>query len=363
MRIVFFAITLGLEAKGGEMYIHQLANALTERGNEVLVLQGGAPLPDARYQAIRIPVPFRLHRMYTGPLRPSFASLQERLIRRANQTAHQAFLSAATPILLTFRPQIIVPLLMEAELSVAKLLRRLLGCRLISVGHGSAGNDALALGAVDAFVATSPRQASWARYFERAMVALIPVGVDIGRFTPEGASATLELERPILLQVGSLLRVKRPQLSMNVVRRLSTGSLLFIGEGELAEVLDEQGKRLGSRRYLRISKLPHQDLASYYRAADVLLFPSDTGETAGLVTLEALASGTPVIATNDETRRWMLAESAILIEPTDSEAFEAAVQKAALQKGSTALRAYAERFSWSSIAAQHEALYQKILAS
>jgi glycosyltransferase involved in cell wall biosynthesis len=362
MRIAFLAITLGVEAKGGEMYIHQLANALTERGNEVLVLQSGPALPGALYKATRIPVPFRLHRMYTGPLRPSLSSLQERIIQKANQAAHHAFLQAAMPCLTRFRPQILLPLLMEPELLYAKILRRLLGCRLVSIGHGGAGNDALALGAVDAFVAASPRQANWAKYFEQARVELIPVGVDTKQFTPDGPVASLSLERPVLMQVGSLIPVKRPQLSLSLLKRLQRGSLLLIGDGKLANEIDQDASAsLGASRYLRIASMPHYDLPLYYRAADALLFPSDTGETAGLVTLEALSCGTPVVATNDETRHWMLGSHAELTDPTDVNAYEAAALRAIERKGDLVLRAYALTFDWSVAAAKHEALYRALL--
>lgn len=358
MRIAFLCITLGIEKKGGELYVHQLANALAGRGHEVLVLSAG-PAPDgARYQHRQIPVPFRLHRLYTGPLRLSWGAAKERAAQAANRAAHLAFLAAALPLLLRARPQILVPLLMDPELPFAKGLRRSIGCRLVSIGHGGAGNDAAALGGVDAFIATSPRQAAWARYFEQARVALIPVGVDLARFSPDGPKAPLALPRPIALQVGSLLPVKRPFLSIEAMARREEGSLLFIGEGPLAAALDARGAALLDGRYLRLPGVPHADLASYYRAAEVLLFPSDQGETAGLVPLEAMACGVPVVASDDETRRWMLGGAAVLADPTNSLGFALAMEAALSSRDPKKLRAHAARFGWEEVVAQHEELYQ-----
>lgn len=360
MRIAFFAITLGIEAKGGELYVHQLANALSSRGHEVLVLSGGPPLPDARYQVRRLPVPFRLKNLSVGPLAFSLRSGLARARRASTLLFHHAFMQGASAFLARFRPDILVPLFMRPELWYARLARRALGCRLVSVGHGPSGDDALALGSVDAFVATSPRQEMWARYFEVARVELIPVGVDTTRFSPEKTPAVLSLPRPVFLQVGSLLPVKRPRLSIEALSRLGRGSLLVVGEGPLEKEIDLLGwEKLGAR-YLRIPRLSHEELSSYYRAADALLFPSDTGETAGLVMLEALASGTPVVASDDETRRWLVGEAAVLVDPTDPDAFARGIEEALRTPDRARLRKYAEKFSWEAIAARHEALYEAI---
>src|SRR5206468_10709640 len=132
----------------------------------------------------------------------------------------------------------------------------------------------------------------WAKYFEGPPVSLIPIGIDTELFSPKGETASLSLERPILLQVGTLSPVKRHHLSLGALKYLSRGALLLIGECDLARTLDTQGQELGAARYLRIPRVPHHELPRYYRAADAVLFPSDAREVTGTVTLEALACGT-----------------------------------------------------------------------
>jgi glycosyltransferase involved in cell wall biosynthesis len=362
MKIAFLAVTLGREAKGGELYIHQLANALTQRGHSILVLHSGPALPQTLYQSKQIPVPFSLQARGRLPLSLSLKHLRSQRQHQENELWHRAFLAAALPTLVTFRPDILLPLFMKPELAFARMLRRLLGCRVVSVGHGGAGNDALAVGGVDAFVATSPRQAQWAEYFEQASVSCIPIGVDTARFTPTGPVASLSLPRPIFLQVGSLLPVKRAHLTIAAAAQHATTSVLILGDGRLAEETDREAlQQLGAARYQRIAVLPHHQLPAYYRAADVLCFPSARGETAGLVMLEALACGIPVVASDDETRRWLVGEAAVLTTPEDPAVFLSSALHAMENSSRERCRAHATRFSWEAIAAEHEKLYLQLV--
>src|SRR5207253_8895699 len=117
------------------MYIHQLANALCERGHSVLTVQSAKVLPGAAYRVARIPIPFRLSSMFTGPRRLALGYLRERIMQKLNKVAHRVFLSAAVPALCQFRPHILIPLFMPRELYYARILRGLLGSRLVSIGH------------------------------------------------------------------------------------------------------------------------------------------------------------------------------------------------------------------------------------
>jgi glycosyltransferase involved in cell wall biosynthesis len=159
------------------------------------------------------------------------------------------------------------------------------------------------------------------------------------------------------LQVGSLLPVKRPLLSIEAVARREEGALLLIGEGPLAAEADALAQRLLPGRYARLARVEHKELPSYYRAADVVLFPSDQGETAGLVPLESLACGTPVVASDDETRRWMLGGAAVLVDPRNSLLFAAAIEMALSTPQPKRLREHALRFSWGEVATKFEALF------
>jgi glycosyltransferase involved in cell wall biosynthesis len=111
-------------------------------------------------------------------------------------------------------------------------------------------------------------------------------GVDTETFSP-GARDALVNRRPIFLYVGRVAVEKNIEAFLKIDL---PGTKWVVGEGPMRAQLE--------RRYPHVHfagiKTPAQ-LAHYYRAADVFVFPSLT-DTFGLVLLEALACGTPVAA-------------------------------------------------------------------
>lgn len=133
---------------------------------------------------------------------------------------------------------------------------------------------------------------------------VIPTGVDCKRFTPERYDKSF-LQRfglsgkRVLLHVGRLSREKRLDIVLRAVATLASRMpdlrLLVVGKGPA------EGEYRALARQLKIDDrvvfagfLPDEDLPRAYASVDALVIAS-TFETQGLVVLEALASGTPVI--------------------------------------------------------------------
>ncbi|NBC36875.1 glycosyltransferase [Novosphingobium sp. FSY-8] len=114
-------------------------------------------------------------------------------------------------------------------------------------------------------------------------------GIDPDQFHPDGPRRAEwdALPRPILLNVGRVA----PEKNLDAFCRLSTpGTKVVVGDGP---ALAEMRRRYPDVHF--IGALSGQALASAYRGADVLVFPSLT-DTFGLVIIEALACGLPVAA-------------------------------------------------------------------
>jgi glycosyltransferase involved in cell wall biosynthesis len=161
-------------------------------------------------------------------------------------------------------------------------------------------------------------------------------GVDMARFQP-GARTALNLPGPVLLYVGRVAREKNLPafLSMRF-----PGSKVVIGDGPELESLRSTFPDvhwLGRRR--------HEELAPYYDAADVFVFPSLT-DTFGLVMLEAMACGCPVAAFPVAGPLNVVTQDVSGCLHTDL----AAACRAALSLNRDAVRASALRRSWRSIA-------------
>ncbi|HET9720259.1 MAG TPA: glycosyltransferase family 1 protein [Solirubrobacteraceae bacterium] len=137
-------------------------------------------------------------------------------------------------------------------------------------------------------------------------LALWPYGVECDRFHPGMASdewrARLsggEPDRLILLCVGRLAKEKTVERLLEAVRDVDGVSLAIVGDGPLRESLE---RTFSGTRTTFLGFLGGEDLAHAYASSDVFLLPSQT-ETLGLVTLEAQASGVPVIAVESPAAR------------------------------------------------------------
>ena len=141
-------------------------------------------------------------------------------------------------------------------------------------------------------------------------IATIPCGVDTDLFAPSdraAARARLALDgRPVLLWVGRVAPIKGLDTLLDAVARLSTSAspvrLLIVG-GDADEPMSEHEvflrrriERLGLRDSVYfVGPQPQDVLPVYYAAADVTVLPSYY-ESFGMVALEAMACGSPVIA-------------------------------------------------------------------
>jgi D-inositol-3-phosphate glycosyltransferase len=139
-------------------------------------------------------------------------------------------------------------------------------------------------------------------------IVTVPCGVDLDLFTPmdkEIARARLRLsERErIILFVGRIEPLKGIDILINVAAQLHEDEnfcVLIVGGDARAEAEVEQlralAARLGVDHHIAfVGAVEHDDLPLYYNAADVCVVPSYY-ESFGMVAVEAMACGTPVVA-------------------------------------------------------------------
>jgi glycosyltransferase involved in cell wall biosynthesis len=165
---------------------------------------------------------------------------------------------------------------------------------------------------------------------------VIPTGLDLDEFASGDREAfrrrySIPPERPVIAYVGRVAFEKNIDFLLRVTARLKAvvPDILFVvsGEGPALTSLKEQARHLGLEAHaLFVGYLDRRGpLLDCYRAADVFIFASRT-ETQGLVLLEAMALGTPVVSTAIMGTRDMLRQGAgAVIVPEDESAFAAAV--------------------------------------
>lgn len=159
-----------------------------------------------------------------------------------------------------------------------------------------------------------------------------PPGIDVKVFRPYERNC-LDYPRPILLYVGRVAVEKNVEAFLRLDIR---GTKVVVGDGPQLAALRARypnaifaGARFGD------------ELAQYYSAADVMVFPSRT-DAFGLVMLEALACGTPVAAYPEPGPRAAVGKSGAACL---NENLAAAIEDA-MKISRERCRGYAQQFSW-----------------
>jgi glycosyltransferase involved in cell wall biosynthesis len=373
MRVAFVMPGVGVVQRGAEAFVVELCQGLLARpGFEVRLLSRGpapAAVPHTRLRALRRDQPAIGALYYATRLgRKAFDTL---FLDPLSLEWYSAALSAL-PHLWRGRYDVVV---MEGGLVgawICRLLRRWRGTAFVDIAHGvdPKWEGSFARQRPDRVVAFTEAAAAMLR--ERApgaRIVVVPHGVDLESFRPphpgeRGGTGgqggpSLPAARPRVLCAGAVDDHKRMHLAVEAVARLAGGgSLTVLGDGPEAAALDRlAAARLGAGRYLRRT-VPRAEMPAWYAAADCFTLPSRT-ESFGLVYVEALACGVPVVAPDDAVRREVIGEAGVLCDVTDPEAYSRALAAAAARDWGELPRRRAERFP---IAATVDA-YAELLTS
>ena len=154
----------------------------------------------------------------------------------------------------------------------------------------------------------------------------VPFGVDLEKFKPN--SNKKEEEAIKILFVGGLDKAhyfKGVEVLIEAVSKLENKNweLSIIGDGDLKPNYQEKAKKLNIAEKINfLGNISNTDLPKKYQEADIFVLPSiNKGEAFGMVILEALASGVPVIASNLPGVRGVFqnGKQGLVCEPNNSE--------------------------------------------
>ncbi len=185
-------------------------------------------------------------------------------------------------------------------------------------------------------------------HVDPARISVTPNGVDpaFGPGTAPGDS--------YLLFVGAVQRRKNPLAAADAAVELGM-RLLVVGPSRdpaLVRALEQRGADI--RGYVA-----KQELAELYRGAAALVFPSRY-EGFGLPVIEAMASGTPVVAAPDPALQEIAGDAAVFVEPSE---LAAGIRQALAERDrlvEAGLRRAAQ-FSWDETARRTLAVYREVL--
>ncbi|MEB3219220.1 MAG: glycosyltransferase family 1 protein [Nostocales cyanobacterium 94392] len=237
-------------------------------------------------------------------------------------------------------------------------------------------------------VATSPQEQEHMRTLVsgKGNIDVIPCGTDIerfGRVDQESARAELGInpQTKLVMYVGRFDPRKGIETLVRAVREselfgsedlklmICGGSRPGQSDGDECKRIKEIVAELGMSHMTEFpGRISQEDLPSYYAAADVCVVPSHY-EPFGLVAIEAMASFTPVVASDVGGLQFTVVneETGLLAPPQDVQAFANAIDRILFdanwseQLGQAARKRVETKFSWDGVAMQLSELYTHLL--
>ncbi len=213
-----------------------------------------------------------------------------------------------------------------------------------------------------------------------AVSQLPQLGVDPDRFRrlpSDALKMDLGLNGFVVGYIGRLTHEKGVDLLIRAAHRVNQDEniqLLFVGRGPMRDRLEGLAEELGLQRFCTwIGPVPHHEIPLYLSAMDALVLPSRTTtswkEQFGHVLIEAMACGTPVIASDSGAIPEVVSDAGLIFPEEDVQSLSAhllrvlrdsALKRQLRQRGRQRV---IENFSHRQIAVQTAQIYQSVMSA
>ncbi len=190
-------------------------------------------------------------------------------------------------------------------------------------------------------------------------IVYIPNGVDLNRFAAKSKVGSQKTKT--VLSVGAFTEQKRHELVIEAVSKLKNVKLVIVGGGgDKKQEIKEMGEKLLGKDRFEIIETTNDKMPEIYNKANVFTLASKTYESFGIVLVEAMASGLLVVATDDPIRREIVGDAGLFVDPTDTNTYAQAIEKALNTNWGDKPRKQAEKFDWDIIAKKYEELFKSL---
>lgn len=370
MRIALFTETFLPKVDGIVTRLRHTVEHLQRSGDQVLIFSPDGGLTEYKgakiYGVPGIPLPLYPELKLAFP-RPSIGEALERFRPELVHIVNPAVLGLAG---LYYSKTLKIPLVASYHTHLPKYLEHYgLGMlegllwELLKAGHNQAQ--------LNLCTSTAMVEELTTHGIER--VDLWQRGVDTETFQPSLASQEMRSrlsqghpEAPLLLYVGRLSAEKEIDRIKPILEAIPQARLALVGDGPYRQELE---KHFAGTPTHFVGYLGGKELASAFASADAFVFPSRT-ETLGLVLLEAMAAGCPVVAARSGGIPDIVTNgvNGYLFDPTDEKGAIAATQTLLnqVEKRETLrhnARLEAERWGWAAATRQLQGYYRAVVKS
>jgi glycosyltransferase involved in cell wall biosynthesis len=369
VKVLFTCTGVGIYNRGIESFFREAFNGLkSETGIEARLIKGAGESKEDEWVVANLP--------RTGRLAPAIGKLAR---RNAYVVEQWSSFPAIVRRIRKFRPQVIF----YSDSNLGFLLywfRRQIGVpyRLLFSNGGPCHPP---------FVRTDYVQQVAPYYYQEALDYgespakhfLVPYGinvcsppkVDTEKKRKLRASLNLPNDRPVVLSVGWVARQhKRMDYLISEVAHMPEPrpflQLLGAIDENSAEIISLGYRLLGEENFNAVS-VPYEQVANYYRAADVFALAS-LKEGFGRVYLEAMMHGLPVMGHRHPVIEYVIGEQGVIADLKQPQSLARALQSVlsegqdeeAMQRRWESIR---DRFSWNALAPAYEEMFRKVSMS
>lgn len=382
---------------GAERFIRGVATAQAAAGHDVTVLSGnrwGLPADERRdgFRLLRYPLRDARGFRFYQDVRRQIDSALPALAREGFDVLHAHQIASAVPALSASFPAKKV-FSFQASYQLEFEAERLDGA---PAGKNSALRldtkiKSLAIGMLDRQCLRKADRVVVLSQFVRGQVEslmpsalertrVVPPGVDLERFSPGDRTRAREAmglpsDAPLVVTVRRLARRMGIDILLRAIHLLvSRGTRVAVaiaGVGPEGETLKALCHELGLEQHVRfLGRVPDEQLPNVLRAADLFVLPTRSMEGFGLVTIEAMACGVPVVGTdNGATPEILRAVDPRLLAHADPEALAAAIGRMLADKGlrlelgARGLEVARSRYAWGACVASLDEVYEELVTA
>jgi phosphatidylinositol alpha-mannosyltransferase len=203
---------------------------------------------------------------------------------------------------------------------------------------------------------------------------IIPNGVDLENFSADVPPVDEFIDGKInIVFVGRLEKRKGLNYLLGAYNRIRQqvpdSRLIIVGPGtRWSDSYEEMIRRNGVPDVVFVGYVPYEELPRYYKTADIVCFPATGRESFGIVLLEAMAVGKPVVASNIDGYASLLTHGAqgLLVPPRNEEALAQALlsliaDEQLRHEMGTRGKAKALEYGWETVATRVVEFYNKVL--
>lgn len=363
MKIAFLSYYSGVIDRGVETLVDSLASRLSKKHN-VVVIQAGKIDKTRIYQQIRV----NKRQPKIASINPT--SLIRKLFIDKNSLQIGLFTLQTLNKLKDKGCDLIFPTNGGWQTLIVRIFCIFNKTKWVISGQSGLGWDERwnMLNKPNLYIAPSKVNLLWSkRYRKKRKSIVINNGVDIIRFASQaklGAQKQILenwLRYPIkIITVAGQEKYKRVEETIKAVAHISDASLLVVGGSKETRRL---GEELLSDRYTQ-TIFSHNQMPAVYQSADLFTLVSESSEAFGIVYLEAMAAGLPIVATDDLLRREIIGDAGLYVSnPGNSMEYAQIIRDGLAKKWGNRQLTQAKKFDWDIIADNYEKAFEQLLVA